>query len=816
MLSSAVRSVFIGYFRSHQHKVIASSSLVPAQDQTLLFTNSGMVQFKDVFLGQQSKQCDRAVTVQRCLRAGGKHNDLENVGYTARHHTFFEMMGNFSFGDYFKEEAITHAWEFVTKVLKLPRERLWVTVHHSDKEAEDIWLKTIGVSAERFSRLDEDNFWSMGNTGPCGPCSEIFYDHGPDVAGGPPGSPDEDGDRYVEIWNLVFMQYQRSESGELTRLDNPSIDTGMGLERVAAVLQGKVSNYDTDLFRPLIAQTADLLNYQDTSNPSLKVIADHIRACTFLLFDGVTPSNEGRGYVLRRIIRRAIRHGYSLGSRALFFSQLLPTVISTMEQYGEQLGVQRKRIIQTINDEENQFRNTLEQGMNLLDKYLGNLSGEIIAGDTVFRLYDTFGFPVDLTNDIARERGLSLDMDGFDQAMKQQQEQSKKSHGFHADVSALPSVDLSSSFIGYQQFETTTRVVAIAIDGALVDQVTDSQSAWVLLESTPFYAESGGQIGDIGTISTPSARAVTSETVKHRENHWHLVTMDSGQLTLGDTVHAAIDQPRRRAIMRNHSATHLLQASLRRHLGETVMQKGSLVSNTKLRFDFSYNKPLTANQVAAVEAEVNAQIILNSSVDVQEMSMAEASKANAVAFFEEKYGDQVRVVSMGTLENRHYSVELCGGSHVNQTGDIGSFHIIQETGIASGIRRIEAVTATGVDDWLHRLESRLNESARLLKTDGNNLTQAITNIVEQNRSLQKQVDASQVRMASAGSASGAEQVQTVAGIQTIIRRIDGVNPNALRTALDNYKSQLGQGAVLLIGENQGKVVMIAGSNQQPC
>ena len=540
------------------------------------------------------------------------------------------------------------------------------------------------------------------------------------------------------------------------------------------------------------------------------MIADHIRACTFLLFDGVTPSNEGRGYVLRRIIRRAIRHGYSLGSRELFFSQLLPTVINTMEQYGEQLGVQRKRIIQTIDDEENQFRNTLEQGMNLLDKYLGSLSGKVIAGDTVFRLYDTFGFPVDLTNDIARERGLSLDMDGFDQSMKQQQEQSKKSHGFHADVSELPSVDLSSSFVGYQQCTTTTTITAIAIDGLLVQQVTGGQSAWLLLERTPFYAESGGQIGDIGTISTSSSRAVVSETVKQRENHWHLVTMDSGQLVVGDTVDAAIEQQRRQAITRNHSATHLLQASLRRHLGETVMQKGSLVSDTKLRFDFSHNKPVTASQIAEVEAEVNAQIILNNPVEIQQMSMAEASKANAVAFFEEKYGDQVRVVSMGALDNTHYSVELCGGSHVNRTGDIGSFHIIQETGIASGIRRIEAITATGVDDWLHRLESRLNESARLLKTDGNNLTQAITNIVEQNRRLQKQVDASQVRMASAGSSSSTEQVQTVAGIQTIIRRIDGVNPGALRTALDNYKSQLGQGAVLLIGEDQGKVVMVAG------
>ena len=810
MQSSAIRSVFIGYFRSQQHKLIPSAPIVPAQDQTLLFTNSGMVQFKDVFLGNQPRSVERAVTIQRCLRAGGKHNDLENVGYTSRHHTFFEMMGNFSFGDYFKEEAITYAWDFITKVLGLPEERLWITVHHSDQQAEDIWLKKIGVSEERFSRLDEDNFWSMGDTGPCGPCSEIFYDHGTEVAGGPPGSPDDDGDRYVEIWNLVFMQYQRDSSGEMTTLENPSIDTGMGLERIAAVLQNKVSNYDTDLFRPIIAKTADLLDCQNINNPSLKVISDHIRACSFLLFDGVTPSNEGRGYVLRRIIRRAVRHGYSIGSRSNFFSQLLPTLISTMDQYSTELKLQSNRISQVLDDEESQFRNTLEQGMNILDKYLETLSGKVISGDTIFRLYDTFGFPVDLTNDIARERGLSLDMQAFDESMKQQQDKSKRSHSFHATNIKVPKTDKSGIFVGYQDLSADTKVLSVVSDSQLVTSLNQGEQGLILLEKTPFYAESGGQVGDTGSITGALFKADVYDTIKHANNHWHLVKVISGKIEVDDDVHANVDEKRRKAIMRNHSATHLLHAALRRHLGDTVMQRGSLVSEEKLRFDFSHNQAVTRDQLAGIEAEVNSMILNNTVVKVQEMPMDEAKKANAIAFFEEKYGDQVRVLSMGELDDETYSVELCGGSHVSRTGDIGSFHIIHETGIASGVRRIEAVTAEGAQDWLAQLEESIAETASLLKTDRKNLLPAITKVIEKNKKLQKEMNDLQASVASGEANKQKEKPVTISGIQAIIRRIDNANPGALRSALDSYKNQLGQGAIFLAGENQGKVVMIAG------
>lgn len=810
MQSSAIRSVFVNYFRNQQHKPIASASLVPAQDKTLLFTNSGMVQFKNVFLDQQPREAERAVTIQRCLRAGGKHNDLENVGYTARHHTFFEMMGNFSFGDYFKEDAIAYAWELVTTVLKLPEERLWVTVHHSDQEAEDIWLKKIGVSAERFSRLDEDNFWSMGDTGPCGPCSEIFYDHGADVAGGPPGSPDEDGDRYVEIWNLVFMQYQRDASGKMTKLDNPSIDTGMGLERIAAVLQGKLSNYDTDLFRPIMTKAADILDCQDINNPSLKVIADHIRACSFLLFDGVTPSNEGRGYVLRRIIRRAVRHGYSLGSRHTFFSQLLPALIQTMDQYSTELTLQSKRIVQVLDAEEAQFRNTLEQGMNLLDKYLEGLSGTTIAGDTVFRLYDTFGFPVDLTNDIARERGLDLDMNAFNDSMKQQQAQSKKSHSFHTANLNVPKTDKIGIFTGYHDFSTDSHILSLVSDGQLVPSLNQGEQGLVLLAQTPFYAESGGQVGDTGTITSDLGKADVSETLKHNTNHWHLVTVDSGTISVDDSVHASVDEDRRKAIMRNHSATHLLHAALRRHLGDTVMQRGSLVSAEKLRFDFSHHQPVTREQIVAIESEVNLRVVDNSPVSTEEMSMDEAKKANAIAFFEEKYGDRVRVLSMGQLADSAYSVELCGGSHVSRTGDIGSFHIIQETGIASGVRRIEAVTAQAAHHWVQQLEDRLTATTSLLKTDRNNLLPAITKVIEHNKKLQKELNDLQARMASGATGHKEDEPVTIAGVRAVIRRIDNANPGALRSALDNHKSQLGKGVVFLAGESQGKVAMIAG------
>ncbi len=806
MKTAAIRDAFLQYFANQGHRVVPSSSLVPGNDPTLLFTNAGMVQFKDVFLGTDPRDYTRAASSQRCVRAGGKHNDLENVGYTARHHTFFEMLGNFSFGDYFKRDAIHYAWEFLTQTLKLPPERLWVTVHISDDEAADIWLKEVGVSAERFSRLDEDNFWQMGDTGPCGPSSEIFYDHGPDVPGGPPGSANDDLDRYIEIWNLVFMQYERQSNGELKPLPKPSVDTGMGLERIAAVMQGVHTNYEIDLFQQLLSAAVEVTGTDDRESKSLRVIADHIRSCAFLVSDGVMPSNEGRGYVLRRIIRRAIRHGNKLGQSQPFFHKLVAALADTMGDAYPELARQRDRIERVLLQEEEQFAKTLDKGMVVLEEALATLSGSEIPGDVIFTLYDTYGFPVDLTNDIARERNLTMDMAGYESAMDAQRERARAAGAFKVDYTAVGADLPATAFLGYSDLRAQGKVVAILRDGAAVDQLGAGEHGAIVLDRTPFYAESGGQVGDCGYLTLGDARFEVRDCAKKGDAHLHIGTLLQGTIRSGDSVEAAVDASVRQATALNHSATHLLHAALRQVLGEHVTQKGSLVDSERLRFDFSHFEPVKADQLKAIEQLVNDQIRANSEVAVETCDMDTAMAKGAMALFGEKYGDRVRVLTMGG----GFSVELCGGTHVQRTGDIGLLRIVSESGIASGVRRIEAVTGARALQVFDQAEELLDSAARSLKTSRDKLADKLEQLLTQNRKLEKEMTALKARLATAGSVDLTSQATEVAGVKVLAKYLEGADGKSLRDSADQLKNKLGSAVVLLAAVEGDKVSLVAG------
>jgi len=804
--SKELRQLFLDYFAERGHEVVPSSPLVPGNDPTLLFTNAGMVQFKDVFLGQDKRSTPRAVSSQRCVRAGGKHNDLENVGYTARHHTLFEMLGNFSFGDYFKQDAIRYAWEFLTEVLGLPPERLWCTVFEEDDEAADIWLNEIGVDPERFSRLGaKDNFWAMGDTGPCGPCTEIFYDHGPDVAGGPPGSPDEDGDRFVEVWNLVFMQFNRDETGELAPLPKPSVDTGMGLERLAAVMQGVHSNYDIDLFKALLAAAVEVTGAKDPESKSLRVIVDHIRACSFLIVDGVLPGNEGRGYVLRRIIRRAIRHGYKLGVEEPFFHKLVRALEAEMGEAYPELVTQRKHVERVLRQEEERFAETLSQGMRILEDAIADLpDGGVIPGEAVFKLYDTFGFPEDLTADIARERGLMADHAGFETAMNEQRERARRSSRFTADASNLPNVASSSEFVGYDTLVSDATLVALYVDGEAVESIDSGTSAIVVLDKTPFYAESGGQVGDSGAVTGEAAEFRVDDTQKAGAAHGHLGQVSAGTLTVGDTVSATVDGERRAAIVLNHSATHLLHAALRTVLGDHVQQKGSLVAPDRLRFDFSHYEGLTGEELEQIEALVNEQIRINAAAETNVMPYQDAIASGALAFFGDKYSEDVRVLRLGD-----FSTELCGGTHVSRAGDIGLLKITAESGIASGVRRIEAVTGPGALAWLRTNEALLKDVAGLVKGGREDVADKVRALVDRNRALEREVQQLKGRLASGGGQDLLEGATEVAGVKVIAARLDGADSKALREAADKLKDRLGTGVVVLGAVEDDKVRLVA-------
>lgn len=806
MTSNELRQAFLDYFNQRDHEIVASSPLVPGNDPTLLFTNAGMVQFKDVFLGKDKRSYQRAVTSQRCVRAGGKHNDLENVGYTARHHTFFEMLGNFSFGDYFKEDAIRFAWGFLTEVLGLPAEKLWVTVFRDDDEAADIWLKTMKVDPDRFTRMGEkDNFWAMGDTGPCGPCSEIFFDHGPDVAGGPPGSPDEDGDRYVEVWNLVFMQYDRSADGTLTPLPRPSVDTGMGLERIAAVMQGVHSNYEIDLFRNLIISTAEVLGVENDGSSSLNVIADHIRACAFLIVDGVLPGNEGRGYVLRRIIRRAVRHGKKLGTDEPFFHRLVGPLCDEMGDAYPELTDARAHVEKVLKKEELRFAETLHQGMEILEEAVAALgSDKQLPGAVVFKLYDTYGFPVDLTADIARERGLSLDQKGFESAMEAQRERARAASKFSATADAGIETDVASSFSGYECIEEESSVAAIFRDGQPVDRLAAGESGAVVLSSTPFYAESGGQVGDTGSIESGSAVFTVNDTQKSGAANVHYGALAGAELATGDSVTAKVDGERRRAIVLNHSATHLMHAALRQVLGEHVAQKGSLVAPDRLRFDFSHYEPVTSDRLHAIEAFVNREIQRNSAAEIRHMSYDDAVDAGAIALFGEKYGDEVRVLRLG-----EHSVELCGGTHVARSGDIGLFKITSESGIASGVRRIEAVTGEGAIAWIDDKLRTLDDIASRLKSTPEQVGQRVDQLVRRSKDLEKDLAAAKQQLLTGGAAA-TDDVTDVDGIKVLVSRMDGADAKTLRDAVDRFKDKLGSAVVVLGSVDDGKVRLAAG------
>jgi alanyl-tRNA synthetase len=807
MTSSAeLRQAFLDYFREHDHEVLPSASLVPLDDPTLLFVNAGMVQFKNVFLGKEKRDCPRAASSQRCVRAGGKHNDLENVGYTARHHTFFEMLGNFSFGDYFKREAIGYAWEFLTGVLKLPPERLWITVFDEDDEAADIWLNEIGVDPARFSRIGaKDNFWSMGNTGPCGPCSEIFYDHGADIPGGPPGTPEEDGDRYVEIWNLVFMQYDRDADGTLHPLPKPSVDTGMGLERLAAVMQGVHTNYDIDLFRHLIESAARITATDDLGNNSLRVLADHIRSCSFLIVDGVMPSNEGRGYVLRRIIRRAIRHGYQLGVKDTFFNQLVAPLVTEMGEAYPELARNQTHVERILKLEEERFAETLEQGMRILEEDLATQQGSVIAGDTVFKLYDTYGFPMDLTADIARERGLSIDTAGFDAAMDAQRSRAREASQFGSDYAGDLQIEGETIFTGYDHLSGASRITALFHEGIAVEQLECGQSGIAVLEQTPFYAESGGQVGDRGRLESAGASFEVQDTQKQGGVSTHIGHVIEGVLRVNDTVTAYVDSERRQATVLNHSGTHLLHAALRTVLGDHVQQKGSLVEPERLRFDFAHYEPLTAAQIAEIERLVNAQIRANAAAETRVMSMEDAMQSGAMALFGEKYGDKVRVLSIGD-----FSVELCGGTHVGHAGDIGLMKITAESGIASGVRRIEAVTGNYALQWLAANEARLQRIAELVKGNRDDVADKVAQLQEKNRTLEKEMQRLKGRLASSQGTDLAAQAVEIDGIKVLAARLDGADTKALRETLDQLKNKLGSAAVVLAAVNGDKVTLVAG------
>jgi alanyl-tRNA synthetase len=811
MKSAQVRQQFLDFFNERGHTVVPSSPLVPGNDPTLLFTNAGMVQFKDVFLGQERRDYVRAVSAQRCVRAGGKHNDLENVGYTARHHTFFEMLGNFSFGDYFKPEAIEFAWDMVTNCYGLAPEKLWVTVFEDDDEAADLWLKHIGIDPSRFSRLGaKDNFWAMGDTGPCGPCSEIFYDHGPGVAGGPPGSPYEDGDRYVEIWNLVFMQFDRSADGTMTPLPQPSVDTGMGLERMAAVMQGVHSNYQIDLFANLIEAAARLTNSERLDQPSLQVIADHIRACSFLVADGVLPSNDGRGYVLRRIIRRAIRHGYKLGVHDPFFYRLVAPLEQEMGAAYPELGAQRAHIERVLKQEEDRFAETLDQGMGMLENAIGKLHGEVIPGKVVFKLYDTYGFPIDLTEDIARERQLLIDHAGFKQEMEAQRARARAHSKFGADQDGLSSAATSAlpptRFGGHAGLSDQSVVLALFRDGTEVDALDDGEHGQVVLEKTPFYAESGGQVGDTGAITGEGVRFDVEDTVKVGGVHAHVGRVSAGRLEKGSAVSAAVNAERRQDIVLNHSATHLMHAALRQVLGEHVQQKGSLVAPDRLRFDFSHYEPMTAAEIEQVEDLVNEQIRINAAAEAAEMSYDEAINSGAMALFGEKYGDRVRVLRIG-----EFSTELCGGTHVARAGDIGLFKIVSESGVAAGVRRIEAVSGRGALAVIKANESLVRRLAALVKANRDNLGEKVAHLVERGRLQDKEIEQLKMKLAGGQGTDLAAQAIDVGGINVLAAEVDGADSKTLRDAVDRLKDKLGT-AVIVLGAKTGedKVALVAG------
>ncbi|MDH5612714.1 MAG: alanine--tRNA ligase [Gammaproteobacteria bacterium] len=812
MTSSAeLRQQFLEFFKNKGHEVVPSSSLVPGNDPTLLFTNAGMVQFKDVFLGRDKRSYTRATSSQRCVRAGGKHNDLENVGYTARHHTFFEMLGNFSFGDYFKREAIAYAWEFLTEVVGLPEERLWVTVFEEDDEAADIWLKEVGVSAERFSRIGaKDNFWSMGDTGPCGPCTEIFYDHGEEIAGGPPGTPEEDGDRYIEIWNLVFMQYNRTSDGELHNLPAPSVDTGMGLERLAAILQDVHNNYDIDLFQYLIRAAAKATNTDDLASKSLRVIADHIRSCAFLIVDGVTPSNEGRGYVLRRIIRRAARHGHKLGMADPFFHKLVAPLVDQMGEAYPELAAGQANAERVLKLEEERFAETLDQGMRILDEAINKLDGKTIPGETAFKLYDTYGFPIDLTADIARERGLLVDHAGFEVAMDEQRDRARTASQFGVDYNRDIEVEAETVFTGYDQVSQSCNIKEIFVNSNPVSSIEAGQKAIIVLDETPFYAESGGQVGDVGVLSTDSASFAVQDTQKQGNSVLHIGELESGRLVVDDVVQAAIHKENRDAIRRNHSATHLLHAALREVLGDHVQQKGSLVNAERLRFDFSHFEPIKRDQLRRIERRVNQQIRQNSSADMQEMSIDDAKKSGAMALFGEKYDAVVRVVSMGDEGDGRFSTELCGGTHVSRVGDIGFFKITAESGIASGVRRIEAVTGAGAVAWAEERENQIDSITDLLKTSREEVSSKVEHMVTRLREQEKLLAQLKGKLASQAGSDLSSQAEEVNGVKILAVQLEGADSKTLRDTLDQLKNKLGTTAILLASEEGGKVRLIAG------
>ncbi|HAV1246291.1 TPA: alanine--tRNA ligase [Salmonella enterica subsp. enterica serovar Enteritidis] len=813
--TAEIRQAFLDFFHSKGHQVVASSSLVPNNDPTLLFTNAGMNQFKDVFLGLDKRNYSRATTSQRCVRAGGKHNDLENVGYTARHHTFFEMLGNFSFGDYFKHDAIQFAWELLTgeNWFALPKERLWVTVYETDDEAYEIWEKEVGIPRERIIRIGDnkgapyasDNFWQMGDTGPCGPCTEIFYDHGDHIWGGPPGSPEEDGDRYIEIWNIVFMQFNRQAEGTMEPLPKPSVDTGMGLERIAAVLQHVNSNYDIDLFRTLIEAVAKVTGATDLGNKSLRVIADHIRSCAFLVADGVLPSNENRGYVLRRIIRRAVRHGNMLGAKETFFYKLVGPLIEVMGSAGEELKRQQAQVEQVLKTEEEQFARTLERGLALLDEELAKLQGDTLDGETAFRLYDTYGFPVDLTADVCRERNIKVDEAGFEAAMEEQRRRAREASGFGADYNAMIRVDSASEFKGYDHLELNGKVTALFVDGKAVEAINAGQEAVVVLDQTPFYAESGGQVGDKGELKGAGFTFAVDDTQKYGQAIGHLGKLSAGALKVGDAVQADVDEARRARIRLNHSATHLMHAALRQVLGTHVAQKGSLVSDKVLRFDFSHNEAMKPSEIREVEDLVNEQIRRNLPIETNIMDLDAAKAKGAMALFGEKYDERVRVLSMGD-----FSTELCGGTHASRTGDIGLFRIISESGTAAGIRRIEAVTGEGAMATVHAQSDRLNDIAHLLKGDSQNLGDKVRAVLERTRQLEKELQQLKDQAAAQESANLSSKAVDLNGVKLLVSELAGIEPKMLRTMVDDLKNQLGSTVIVLATVVEGKVSLIAG------
>ena len=793
MTSAEIRQAFLDYFNKQGHEVVTSSSLIPANDPTLMFTNAGMVQFKDVFLGSDKRNYSRATSSQRCVRAGGKHNDLENVGYTARHHTFFEMLGNFSFGDYFKPEAIRFAWVFLTEVMGLPKERLWVTVHHSDDEAERIWKEEIGVDPERFSKLDEDNFWSMGDTGPCGPCTEIFFDHGADVWGGPPGSPEEDGDRYIEIWNVVFMQYNRSADGEMTPLPKPSVDTGMGLERIAAIMQNVHSNYEIDIFQNLLKATAAAVGSNDLDNKSLRVIADHIRSCSFLIVDGVLPSNEGAGYVLRRIIRRAVRHGNKLGATGSFFNQLVAALVKEMGEAYPELVEKQAQVERVLLKEEEQFAKTLDHGMRLLQEAIDGLQGTVIPGETVFKLYDTYGFPFDLTADVARELELSVDEEGFQQAMEAQRDRARAAGKFAVDYNDTIRLEGETAFTGYELLaDSGSAVVALFKNGEAVDALNAGDEGLVVLDKTPFYAESGGQVGDTGQLKLDDVAFTVTNCTKEGKNNLHHGSLTTGQLKVGDKVVAEVDEARRQAIALNHSATHLLHEALRVVLGTHVQQKGSLNDEQRLRFDFSHFEAVTSEQLAEVEQIVNEQIRGNTAVVTEIMQIDAAKEKGAAALFGEKYDDEVRVLSMGG----DFSVELCGGTHAKRTGDIGLLKITSEGGVASGVRRIEAVTAAGAMNYFAEQQSQLEQKLQEQQA--------------KSRQLEKSLEQMKAKLAAAKGSDLVGNAVDINGVKVLAAKLEGVEPKALRDTIDQLKNKLGSGVVVLATVAEGKIALAAG------